>query len=190
MPVMGHSQGALAIQSALTYYPSIRKEVKQYINLAGSLHGTTNVAPVPQANLTTTLRDLAVWQQAPAQVGNWVTTLEQKGGFYNWVPTTSLFSTADGTVRPQVNNTLQGSATYVAGRQAGNILVQESCPDLAIGHNDFLLAHFGYQVVKLALASTKKYVTTSEVKQAVAAGQIDCSLFYVRLLCAHRQREN
>jgi len=62
-PCMGHSQGSLAIQSALTYYPSIRKELSNYIGLAGSLRGTTVVPVVPQANLTNTLRDPAVWMQ-------------------------------------------------------------------------------------------------------------------------------
>jgi hypothetical protein len=62
-PCMGHSQGSLAIQSALTYYPSIRKELSNYIGLAGSLRGTTVVPVIPQANLTNTLRDPAVWQQ-------------------------------------------------------------------------------------------------------------------------------
>lgn len=176
MPIMGHSQGGLAIQSALTYYPSLRKEVSQYISLAGSLHGTTNVAVVAQANLTNTLRDPAVWQQG--YTSNWVLTNREKGGWYNWVPTTTLFSLNDTTVRPQVNNSLEGSATYVAGKMAGNILVQESCPGVPVGHNDFLVANFGYQVVKLAVASAKKFVTTSEVKAAVASGQIDCSQFY------------
>lgn len=76
------AEGGLAIQSALTYYPSLRKEVSQYISLAGSLHGTTNVAVVAQANLTNTLRDPAVWQQG--YTSNWVLTNREKGGWYNW----------------------------------------------------------------------------------------------------------
>jgi len=177
-PVMGHSQGGLAIQSALTYYPSIRKKVSQYISLAGSLHGTTNVPVVSQASLYNTTMDPAVWQQGA--VNNWVTTLRQKGGWYNWVPTTTLFSTADMTVRPQINDTLQGSATYVAGSMAGNILVQKYCPDLPIQHNEFLVANFGYQVVKMAVAAsnTKNYITPAEVQQAVSSGMIDCSTYY------------
>ena len=95
------------------------------------------------------------------------------------IPTTTIFSAVDMTVMPQFNNSLAGSATYVGGKFTGNILVQESCPNSTVGHNDFLVANFGYQVVKLAVASAKKYVTTSEVKQAVANGTIDCSTFYV-----------
>lgn len=178
-PIMGHSQGGLAIQSALTYYPSIRKEVSQYISLAGSLHGTTNVAVVPQANLTNTLRDPAVWQQG--YTSNWVLTLREKGGWYNWIPTTTLFSTTDATVRPQVNATLEGSATYVAGKFAGNILVQDACPQATVAHNEFLVSNFAYQVVKLAVASSKKYVKPSEVKEAVSKGTIDCSVLYVSI---------
>lgn len=174
---MGHSQGGLAIQSALTYYPSIRKEVSQYISLAGSLHGTTAVAVVPQANLTNTLRDPAVWQQG--YTSNWVNTLREKGGWYNWIPTTTLFSTADMTVMPQTNSSLEGSATYIAGKFAGNVLVQDYCPNLAIAHNEFLVANFGYQVVKLAVESSKKYLTSSELKKAVSDGQIDCNTVYV-----------
>ena len=176
-PIMGHSQGGLAIQSALTYYPSIRKELSQYISLAGSLHGTISVAVVPQANLTNTVRDPAVWQQG--YTSNWVETLREKGGWYNWIPTNTLFSTADQTVRPQINATLEGSATYVAGKFAGNILVQDYCPDLAIAHNEFLVANFGYQVVKLAVESSNKHATASEVKKAVSDGKIDCSVKFV-----------
>merc|ERR1712093_519928 len=145
-PVMGNSQGGLAIQSALTYYPSIRKKVSQYISLAGSLHGTTNVPVVSQASLYNTTMDPAVWQQGA--VNNWVTTLRQKGGWYNWVPTTTLFSLSDMTVRPQ--------------------------------DNEFLVANFAYQVVKMAVAAsnTKNYITPAEVQQAVSSGMIDCSTYY------------
>lgn len=178
-PIMGHSQGGLAIQSALTYYPSIRNEVSQYISLAGSLHGTTAVPIVPQASLYNTTYDPAVWQQG--YVSNWVDTLRQKGGWYNWIPTTTLFSTSDMTVMPQKNASLEGSATYVAGSFAGNILVQNYCPNQQIAHNEFLVANFAQQVVKLAIESGNKYIKPSEVKQAVSSGTIDCSVIYVSI---------
>lgn len=105
-------------------------------------------------------------------------------GRYNWIPTTAIFSAEDGTVRPQTSNSLEGSATYVAGKMSGNILTQDSCPDIPIQHNEFLVSNFAYQVVKLAVSSDKKYVTTSEVKQAVSDGKIDCGVRYVSsLMC-------
>jgi len=82
---------------------------------------------------------------------------------------------------PQINASIAGSATYIAGNMSGGILVQAACPDLPTGHNEQLVSNFVYQVVKLALAASKKYVTISEVQQAVSNGTIDCSIRYVRI---------
>lgn len=145
--------------------------------------------------------DPAVWQQAT--YSSWVKTLEQKGGNYNWIPTQTLFSTADMTVTPQINASLAGSQTYIAGNMSGGILVQAACPNLNTAHNYFLVANFAYKVIQLALESSKKYVTISEVQQAVTNGTIDCSITAVSaehqdteqgrqlmLLSAHSQAPN
>jgi hypothetical protein len=64
---------------------------------------------------------------------------------------------------------------------SGGILAQQFCPNLTVAHNQWLVAEFGYKVVQMVLASSKKFISQSEVQQAVANGTIDCSVEYVSI---------
>lgn len=94
------------------------------------------------------------------------------------VPTTSVFSRTDETVLPQLANSLNGSTSYIGGSRTGNILVQEICPFLAVGHNEHLYKNFSYQVVLQALNSTQGFVSQDSVRNS----GIDCSGADVRRL--------
>lgn len=100
--------------------------------------------------------------------------LAQKGGNYNWVPTTSLFSRPDGFVLPQDNSTMEGSTSVIGGTRAGNILVQDFCPNVTVAHGEWLWDNFGFQVVKIALDSQMRFASPAAVRTAVAKGDIVC----------------
>ena len=114
----------------------------------------------------------AIWQQSNSS--QLIEVLGKKGGNYNWVPTTSLFSRTDAIVQPQLNASMEGSTSFIGGTKAGNILVQDFCPNVTVAHGDWLWLNFGYQVVKLALDSQMRFASPAAVRTAVAKGDIVC----------------
>lgn len=114
----------------------------------------------------------ALLQQKPDS--QFLAALAAKGGEYNWVPTTSIFDKSDALVQPEVNNTMEGSTSYMGGLRTGNIYIQEHCPNLTVSHGQQLYSNFTYQVVKLALDSPTRFASPVNVARAVANGQISC----------------
>lgn len=171
LPVMGWDLGGLATQFTFTFYPSTRRKVSHFFGLAADFRGTTAISipdPLP-ANVTVAP---SIWQQAGSS--ELLRVLAQKGGNYNWVPTTSLFSRPDGFVLPQDNSTMEGSTSVIGGTRAGNILVQDFCPNVTVAHSEWLWDNFGFQVVKIALDSQMRFASPAAVRTAVAKGDIVC----------------
>lgn len=115
----------------------------------------------------------ALLQQKPTSA--FLAALAQKGGNYNWIPTTSIFSASDKIVQPELNNTLEGSTSWIGGQRTGNIFIQEHCPQLNVSHEQQLYGNFTYQVVKLALDSPTRFARPLDVARAIANGRVPCT---------------
>ncbi|KAK9897130.1 alpha/beta-hydrolase [Cystobasidium minutum MCA 4210] len=169
-PVLGLDQGAVISQWVFTFWPSARRKISHFFPLAADFRGTTEgiMAAAAQKNETAP----ALLQQEPSS--EFLAAFAAKGGEYNWVPTTSIFDTSDALVQPEVNNTMEGSTSYMGGLRTGNILIQEHCPNLTVSHGQQLYSNFTYQVVKLALDSPTRFASPVNVARAVANGLIGC----------------
>ena len=77
-------------------------------------------------------------------------------------------------IQPEVDATIAGSTSALGGTATGNILAQDFCPLLAIGHGEQLYVDFSYQVVKLALASPTRFASQNAVRTFVAENPTVC----------------
>ncbi|KAK4702121.1 hypothetical protein P7C70_g4104, partial [Phenoliferia sp. Uapishka_3] len=178
-PMMAWSQGNLAISWSLTFFPSTRKSISHYISFAGDFGGVSyeNVA---NTNETTRKRQVAMNAPSVTQQlnpSNFLTAALAKGNKYAWVPTTSLYSTTDDVIQPEGISFNDTSATSYLGGEAGNLLAQGFCSNGIVGtveHETWQYSNMGYQIVKLALASPRGFVTQAEAIAAVKAGIIPC----------------
>ena len=177
-------------QFTFAFYPSTRRKVSHFFGLAADFRGMTTIGTLSSCHLwqnnelTHTVADLpglvsanatiapSIWQQSNSS--ELISVLGKKGGNYNWVPTTSLFSRSDEVVLPQDNATMEGSTSFIGGTRAGNILVQDFCPNVTVAHGEWLWANFGFQIVKLALDSQMRFASPATVRTAVAKGDIVC----------------
>ncbi|CBQ70828.1 probable Lipase B precursor [Sporisorium reilianum SRZ2] len=147
VPVLTWSQGGLAAQWALTFFPSIRTQVDRLMAFAPDYKGT-----VLAAFLTTPgLASESVWQQ---QAGSALTTaLANAGGLTKIVPTTNLYSATDDIVQPQTFNGPLDSGYLNGG--AKNIQAQSVCgPLFVVDHAGTLTSQFSFVVGRSALRST------------------------------------
>ncbi|KAL8286142.1 hypothetical protein RQP46_004630 [Phenoliferia psychrophenolica] len=116
--LIGHSQGGgVNPQHALTYWPSIRPLVANYISLAGDFHGTTlystteeEAAGATAANFQQTAGSNYMTQQNSPLPGSGASAI---------VPTTSIFTYEDDIAMPQ----LYDSTSRLPG--AGNHAIQD-----------------------------------------------------------------
>ncbi|TKY89375.1 hypothetical protein EX895_001906 [Sporisorium graminicola] len=146
VPVLTWSQGGLAVQWALTFFPSIRTQVDRLVAFAPDYKGT-----VEAALLTTPgLASQSVWQQL---AGSALTTaLANAGGLNKIVPTTNIYSATDDIVQPMITNSPADSAYLF---DAKNVQAQSVCgPLFIIDHAGSLTSQFSYVVGKSALASS------------------------------------
>ncbi|KAL8292612.1 hypothetical protein RQP46_001224 [Phenoliferia psychrophenolica] len=177
-PIMAWSQGNLAISWTLTFWPSTRKHIARYISFAGDFGGVsyTDVANTDEL----TRRQVAT--NAPSVIqqlspSNFLTAAHAKGNKYAWVPTTSLYSTTDDVIQPEGIAFNDTTATSYLGGEAGNLLAQGFCSSGIVGaveHETWQYSNMGYQIVLMALAAPRGFVTQSEAVAAVAAGIIPC----------------
>ncbi|CDR88135.1 probable Lipase B precursor [Sporisorium scitamineum] len=145
VPVLTWSQGGLATQWALTFFPSIRSQVDRLMAFAPDYKGT-----ILAALLTTPdFASQSVWQQLSASA--LTTALANAGGLNNIVPTTNLYSATDEIVQPQNTNSPLDSS-YLFG--AKNIQAQSVCgPLFIVDHAGSLTSQFSFVVGKSALRS-------------------------------------
>ncbi|EXJ81269.1 hypothetical protein A1O3_07559 [Capronia epimyces CBS 606.96] len=96
--VVAWSQGNLATQWSLKYWPSTREQVSNFICLSADFRGTVNawgLTPFKGTQPGTP----AVWHQT--RNSNYIATLRSNGGDSAYVPTTSIYSATDEVVQPQ-----------------------------------------------------------------------------------------
>nr|AKE36869.1 CalB-type lipase [synthetic construct] len=168
LPVLGYSGGNAAIQWALTFWPSTRTSAKQFIALAGPFQGTIigKVYEAGQLDTTTgSIRQLTTGSK-------FLAALKSKGGDYNWVPTTSIYSHTDDVLQPEPGPNDPSAVSFVGGSRTGNVFIQQFCPGLPVLHSGFPFLNFSYQVTSLALSSSAKFVDPKDVP----ALNIPCNL--------------
>ena len=154
VPVLTWSQGGLATQWALTFFPSIRNQVDRLMAFAPDYKGTI------EAGLLSTfgLASQSVWQQ---QAGSaFVTALKNAGGLTSFVPTTNLYSFFDEIVQPQVFNS-DADSSYLGNSK--NIQAQTVCGGFfVIDHAGSLTSQFSYVVGKSALTSSSGVANSAD----------------------------
>jgi triacylglycerol lipase len=124
LAVIGHSQGTLNARWALTFWPSTRPLVSDYISLAGDHHGASGADGV----CATGSCPVSIWQQRPSS--QLLAALNRPFEVPPGVPTTSVFSDTDEIVQPESN----GPAATSWLRGASNIDIQSICPGRPVGH--------------------------------------------------------
>lgn len=145
VPVLTWSQGGLAAQWALTFFPSIRGKVGRLMAFAPDYKGTIEAGLLDATDLSAP----SVWQQTSGSA--FVTALKNAGGLNQIVPTTNLYSFFDDIVQPQTTNSPIDSS-YLYG--AKNIQAQSVCgPAFVIDHAGSLTSQFSFVVGKSALQS-------------------------------------
>jgi hypothetical protein len=124
--VFGISQGGLLPRVALSYWPSLRKEVSDVLSAAGTQHGTT-VGPDCAAEHLRCV-PAAFQQQAGSRFLRALNDgkRDETPGPTSW---TTVRSSTDETVQPQT-----GPHPTSALRGATNVLIQSVCPGRAVTH--------------------------------------------------------
>jgi hypothetical protein len=125
--VAGISQGGLLIRVALTYWPSLRRQVTDAVTAAATHHGSRGTAETVAACLTRGCPP-ALWQQRTGSA--FLRALndgrDETPGRTSY---TTVRSAADEVVRPQT-----GPRPTSALKGAVNILIQDVCPGRATTH--------------------------------------------------------
>lgn len=145
VPVLTWSQGGLATQWGLTFFPSIRSKVDRLMAFAPDYKGTIEASFLNAVGLSSQ----SVWQQTSGSA--FLTALMNAGGLSQIVPTTNLYSATDEIVQPQITNSPIDSSYLF---NAKNIQTQTVCgPLFIIDHAGSVTSQFSYVVGKSALSS-------------------------------------
>ncbi|PWN46955.1 alpha/beta-hydrolase [Violaceomyces palustris] len=146
VPVMTWSQGGLTTQWALTFFPSLKGQVRQLVAFAPDYRGTIGAAALDLIGAASE----SVWQQTT--LSHFTVALANAGGLKALVPTTNLYSTNDEVVQPESGGPLIESS-YLDG--ASNVKVQDTCgPLFLLEHSQELFNQFTYVVASAALSSS------------------------------------
>ncbi|KAL2059902.1 hypothetical protein VTL71DRAFT_10057 [Oculimacula yallundae] len=95
--IVAWSQGNLATQWALKYWPSTRLVVNNFIALSADFHGTIQASALMPFGVG--LGNPGVWSQKRGS--KFLQTLHNDNGDSAYVPTTSIYSATDEIVQPQ-----------------------------------------------------------------------------------------
>lgn len=145
VPVLSWSQGGLATQWALTFFPSLRAKTSRFIAFAPDYKGTVSSGLLKAAGTA----EPSVWQQTSGSA--LTTALANAGGLNQIVPTTNTYSSTDEIIQPQFSNGPADSSYLI---NAKNIQIQQTCgPLLAVGHAGSLTSSFSFAVGSSALAA-------------------------------------
>lgn len=169
--VIAWSQGNLAVQWTLKYFPSTRQTTRQFIAISPDFHGTVlaklldlGAGLIPQA--------ASVLQQE--YTSRFVAKLRQTDGDSAYVPTTTFYSIYDEVVQPQFDPIASAFINDVRGVGVINNQIQQVCkhtPAGSIGNHESLL--YNKLVVSLILETLQRGrpVNPSEIDLKSACSQ-------------------
>ncbi|KAH9808321.1 hypothetical protein DFH28DRAFT_1136419 [Melampsora americana] len=143
--VAGYSQGGLATQWALTFWPSVRQATMNFVGLASSFQGT--ILPQAACGALNVVGGCAPALLQMSTRSNFAQALARAGGQVAKVPSTSIFTFLDDLVLPQRNGP-QG-VSFLQG--ASNIALQEACPGLVVDHFGLIVSSATYGLALDAL---------------------------------------
>ncbi|KAL8283297.1 hypothetical protein RQP46_005707 [Phenoliferia psychrophenolica] len=188
--------GNLASSWMLTFWPSTRKHIDRFISFAGDFGGTSVSSVVTNELTRRQGRGSAPANHQQSFPSNFLTAALAKGNKFAWVPTTSLYSATDAIVQPEGIKFNDTRATSYLGGEAGNLLAQGKYTEVharwsnvsddaitgfcssgivgVVAHQTWQYSNMGYQIVLMALAAPRGFVTQAEAVAAVAAGVIPC----------------
>ncbi|KAK2025272.1 alpha/beta-hydrolase [Colletotrichum zoysiae] len=152
--VVAWGQGSLNVQWAFKYWPSTRDAVTDLVALGPDFHGTTVAFPGCDSILSILGCAPSVYQHMYGS--QFVRTLRADGGDSAYVPTTSIFSSADQIVQPQSGSKASALINDARGAEASNIEVRAACPNTPAGasvtHEGLLYNALAFALLKDALA--------------------------------------
>ena len=127
--VYGISQGGLLPRFALTYWPSLRKQVSDAVLLAGTQHGTTAFSSLADICGMSCRFPAAAWQQSAGS--ELLKALNRRGRPETFGPTswTTVRTLDDEIVQPT-----GGAHPTSALRGASNLVIQSICPGRTTNH--------------------------------------------------------
>jgi hypothetical protein len=145
--VYGISQGGLLPRFALTYWPSLRKQVSDVVLLAGTQHGTTVFSSLTDICDTSCRFTAAAWQQAAAS--GILKALNRRGRPETFGPTswTTVRTLDDEVVQPT-----GGARPTSALRGASNLVIQSICPGRTTNHIGTGVDSVSYAALRDALS--------------------------------------
>lgn len=138
--VIGHSQGNLDIRWALTFWPSTRLLVSDFVSLAGDHHGASGADGVCMTGSCVP----SVWQQRPSS--QFLKALNRRPETPPGVVTTTIWSETDEIIGPQLDRATATSRL----KGAANIVLQDLC-DRPVGHVQHLTEAPAFALVVDAL---------------------------------------
>ncbi|KAI9776642.1 MAG: hypothetical protein M1839_009448 [Geoglossum umbratile] len=122
--VVTWSQGSLNMQWTMKYWPSTRALVSDHIATSGDYHGTV-LADVLCPGFPTLGCDPSVLQQT--YKSNFISKLRSNDGDSAYVPTTTIYSTTDEIVQPQIDPWASSFLNDARDVGATNYQVQTLC---------------------------------------------------------------
>ncbi|EGF98231.1 uncharacterized protein MELLADRAFT_96073 [Melampsora larici-populina 98AG31] len=133
--VVTYSQGGSNAQWAITFWPSIRNQIINFITLAAPHKGTLLTRPIcTSLNLLGGCLTSVLQMDRNSRYMNAVNNISSvNDGKQALVPTTSVYTLIDEIVTPQASN--PEGASYVTG--ASNIAIQDACSKAHV------VEHFG-----------------------------------------------
>lgn len=159
--VYGISQGGLLPRFALTYWPSLRKQVTDVVLLAGTHHGTTAFSSLAASCDVRCRVTAAAWQQAAGS--DLLKALNRRARPETFGPTswTTVRTLDDEVVQPT-----GGAHPTSALRGASNLVIQSICPGRTTNH-------FGTGVDSVSYAALRDALSH---KGPARAARIDASV--------------
>jgi pimeloyl-ACP methyl ester carboxylesterase len=127
--VIGHSQGGMVMRLALRFWPGTRSMVDDVIGIAGSNHGSTQIASQCATGCSAAFR-----QQAAGSM--FEQALNSRQETFSGISYTEISSNTDEVVTPSGVN---GVSSVHGPGEVTNVAVQQICPG-DVSHEHLLLA--------------------------------------------------
>lgn len=148
--VISYSQGAIAVQWALKYWPSTRDSVDDFMPLSAGFHGSLLEIECISSDSGCTPANRQQFYNS-----TFIHTLHKDDGDSAFVPTTSVYSGFDQVVEPQKSPRASAELRDIRGVGVMNSQIQLACPGKTAGsvylHETMLVNPLAYALFVDAL---------------------------------------